>query len=417
MKTRKFLVPMISLLFLLLACQILGNTSTNPSEGEENSNSNEQAPTHAATQTPTAEISYPPDDGSRISFEMNIPGQNTKIGFINRFGQVVITPSFVWAGYFEDDRAPVKIAENQFGYIDRQGNFVIQPTFASAHPFSDGAAFVTSVDANGNPSYGLIDIAGKYLIGPIEGEWPYSSPDASDDSIKHYGYIRFYDGFVVANMTGSITYTGNYMDKNGNLMFERDKLVWANRFSEGLAVVDIRKVTPENPNSNYTAVIDTTGKEIFRFDGDCPSFYSEGMLACTKSDSIEKGFVDKTGNMVIPAQYKRAGNFSEGLAAVQSSENDLWGYIDLSGNLVIPFQFWNAHSFINGVAEVELGSGFDPQPGYINKTGQFVFPSFHGFGSEFNEGLAKILRKNADGTTDVDGYIDTNGNIVFQVNK
>lgn len=417
MRTMRRVIPVIGLVLFLLACQSLGNTTPLATGGGITST----AP--STGQVAATDPSYPPDDGSRISVQIATPGQDTKTGFINRFGEVVIAPSFEWAGYFADNLAPVRIAENKNGYIDRQGNIVIQPVFTSARPFSEGAAFVSAIDANGTPNYGFIDIYGDYLIGPIEGEWPFATQDGSDSfssSEKHYGEILFYDGFVVTNMTGNITYSGNYMNKNGDFMFEDDRLVWAHRFSEGLAVVQMRDGTIENPNTGYTAVIDITGKEIFRFDGHCPHYYSEGLLACGSYDTTVLGFIDRSGNMVIPATYDNALPFSEGLAAVE--KDDQWGYIDTAGNLVIPFQFSDARPFMDGVALVDTGSGdmasvLNPSRGYINKAGEFVYSSFFGIGFDFNEGLAHIIQESTDGTPDMEGYIDSNGKLVFQVNE
>ncbi len=56
--------------------------------------------------------------------------------------------------------------------------------------------------------------------------------------------------------------------------------------------------------------------------------------------------------LAIAAQFARASSFSEGLAAVQVGEQGTgkWGFIDKSGRLVIP-------------AEYRLGRGFQRRPG------------------------------------------------------
>jgi hypothetical protein len=92
--------------------------------------------------------------------------------------------------------------------------------------------------------------------------------------------------------------------------------------------------------------------------------------------------------MVIPPRYNGALKFSEGLAAVllgeEDAETESWGFIDKTGKMVIPPQFrlpLDPHEgrfaefmgvFSGGLAEVSL----DPvitTTGYIDHTGKFVW--------------------------------------------
>lgn len=88
------------------------------------------------------------------------------------------------------------------------------------------------------------------------------------------------------------------------------------------------------------------------------------------------GFIDGSGQVVIPPLYDRASDFSDGLAAVELGGK--WGFIDAGGRTVIPPQFdsqLNIHSpglplrFSAGLAVV---SGPDKW-GYIDKTGKYVW--------------------------------------------
>lgn len=67
-----------------------------------------------------------------------------------------------------------------------------------------------------------------------------------------------------------------------------------------------------------------------------------GLLGC--GGSVESG--GNSGAIVA------VENFSEGLAVV--SKNGLYGYIDTSGNIVIPINFVEATSFRDGIAQVSL---------------------------------------------------------------
>ena len=80
------------------------------------------------------------------------------------------------------------------------------------------------------------------------------------------------------------------------------------------------------------------------------------------------GFADKTGQVVIPCQWKWIGDFSEGLAMVQD-EDDKCGYIDKTGQVVIPCQWRDAWDFREGLAKVQDVEGYWHK---IDKTGQVV---------------------------------------------
>ena len=64
------------------------------------------------------------------------------------------------------------------------------------------------------------------------------------------------------------------------------------------------------------------------------------------------GFIDPTGNLVIPCKYDGVGSFSEGLAEVKLDGK--WGYADPTGNMVIPCKYDRADSFSEGLALVKL---------------------------------------------------------------
>ena len=73
------------------------------------------------------------------------------------------------------------------------------------------------------------------------------------------------------------------------------------------------------------------------------------MAAVSKGESW--GFIDESGNVVIPMNYTNARCFSSGLAPVCNSKMQ-WGYIDKQGKIVIPFQYGYADRFREGTARV-----------------------------------------------------------------
>jgi hypothetical protein len=87
------------------------------------------------------------------------------------------------------------------------------------------------------------------------------------------------------------------------------------------------------------------------------------------------GFIDKTGQTVIPPQFADARSFSEGLAAVKV--DNVWGYIDTAGKVVIRPQFDAASPFSQRRAPVRSGRN----TGYIDPTGAAATPMVSARGS------------------------------------
>ena len=121
------------------------------------------------------------------------------------------------------------------------------------------------------------------------------------------------------------------------------------------------------------------------------------------------GFIDKTGKLVIPPQFEKAGGFSEGLAPVQRGEK--WGFIDRTGKMVIEPQFgWPSQEpFTEGLAAVSVDKKLF---GYIDKTGKMVIPPKYYRAVWFSEGLAAVQTGEEEGSSTV-GFIDKTGRMVI----
>lgn len=159
----------------------------------------------------------------------------------------------------------------------------------------------------------------------------------------------------------------------------------------------------------------------------------------------KKGFIDKTGKIVIEPRFDDVENFSDGLAAVEVG--DWWGYIDKTGKIVIEPKFGAGYEFSEGIAVNILNEFFDRSRnrwvlldksgnitelpyvkdisnkfsesliavkndkekwGYINKFGEIVIPFKFERAMPFSEGLASVL---FDGKY---GYINSKGKFVIK---
>lgn len=96
-------------------------------------------------------------------FEFTAPyaaKKDGKFGYINKSGEMIITPQFERALGFVEGLGRVGIGDKQ-GYIDETGKFVIPLKFDEAHPFREGLA-----GARIGEQFGFIDKSGAFAVPP-----------------------------------------------------------------------------------------------------------------------------------------------------------------------------------------------------------------------------------------------------------
>lgn len=106
-------------------------------------------------------------------------------------------------------------------------------------------------------------------------------------------------------------------------------------------------------------------------------------------DDAEKakcGFMDKTGKIVIEPKYKKVSYFSEGLAAV-SEDGSKFGYLDKTGKQIIEAKFKSNSPFSEGLAPA--GEEI-MKVGFIDKTGKYVIEPKFLSAKSFAEGHAVV---------------------------
>lgn len=104
------------------------------------------------------------------------------------------------------------------------------------------------------------------------------------------------------------------------------------------------------------------------------------------------GFIDTTGRVKIPHQFKAVSDFHEGYAWVQNFK-DTWHIIDETGKLSDTLNILASKHFASGLAPVQ----FNSQWSYVNTLGEQVNDKTYIAASAFDQGIAIVKTANGYG--------------------
>ncbi|MBS1605240.1 MAG: WG repeat-containing protein [Bacteroidetes bacterium] len=307
--------------------------------------------------------------------------RNGRFGFINIAGQVVIDFEFDGASQFSEGIARV-FYKGKVGCIDTKGNLVIPIQHENILAFSEGLAVVTI-----NKKDGYINKKGEITIPPIfyqAGLFQNGFAKVQKDMMNAGCFINKDGQTILTKRLGlSSTYSEGlinckenekwgYMDISGEIVVE-PILEYAHPFYEGMAAIQPVSLKRKKKRSeNLYGFINKTGEMVIPPDYCGADLrFSEGLCAVGGEGF---GFINVTGELVIPYQFYYADHFSEGLACVRNTENGKYGFINKEGSVTIRQDFDSADAFKNGLASVHLGKEFGKTlAGYINKNGYYVW--------------------------------------------
>lgn len=133
---------------------------------------------------------------------------------------------------------------------------------------------------------------------------------------------------------------------------------------------------------------------------DFVGFYSEELICVLQHELW--GYIDKTGETIIPFRYQWASDFAEGRAVV--IQEDYHAMIDKKGEIILPAKYesidWDCH---NGIAKVM----FDGLYGLYGRNGdEFVAPRYEWMGETMDDLI--LVKENG-----LFGYIRRNGEVVI----
>lgn len=206
---------------------------------------------------------------------------NKKWGYVNTQGAIAIKPQFDSCSNFFDGLAIASVGKHRqaaveletFGFIDKTGKFVIPPVFDQVEEFSEGLAAVKF-----KGKWGFINRQGQFVVKPT-----YPRAFEFHDGLAGVAVL----GEEGANRREAIDGAGcklAFINRAGKIVIEPKFYIpiRGGRFSEGLAAVVVRSET-HSDNDPFE----------YRY-----------------------GYINRQGQLVIPARFYKAGDFSEGLAIV-----------------------------------------------------------------------------------------------------
>ena len=167
------------------------------------------------------------------------------------------------------------------------------------------------------------------------------------------------------------------------------------------------------------------------------SAFSEG-LAGVYIEGEGGGYIDYTGEFVIPNRLYDVGPFIDGIAIVALMVGDedypfRYGLLNKNGELIVPIEYiWigeakeglfpaqreviqgdkveqevDAEQGVNVEQEVEIDAGLISVYGFLGSSGEIVIPFEYDYADTFSEGLAVVSKDN------MYGYIDKTGKTVI----
>lgn len=310
----------------------------------------------------------------------------------------------------DEDMIWFRDKNDYWGAKNAKGEILFQPKFYGPIPFYDG------VGINTDGHYSLVNKTGKEIT-----------------TTQYSNISDFSEGLALASFACNeygerCRYV--YLDKTGKeVLTLPEKYTSAGSFSDGLAVVSkLVSGTGETMSDYRFGYIDKTGNEVIP----C-TFFNAGDFrynrAPVESEKYKVGYINKTGQLVIPYKYYKTGEmndylFSEGLSAVflkdPKAPEYMWAYnycyIDVNGKEVIPFKYNGASDFKDGVAVVALNTDkrvnytYETKKGLIDKTGKELTPIKYDDIGDFIDGLALVSVNRSDANLiDKAGFIDRTG--------
>lgn len=165
-----------------------------------------------------------------------------------------------------------------------------------------------------------------------------------------------YEGLAAACIEKGGNRLWGFVDRSGKFVVPPQFLAVA-PFSQGRAAVNF--MPPQSPpwKDRVCAFVAKQLRLYPSLDNDYEVISRETFTIEDDNDASAEnmiGFIDATGQTVVPATFTSADMFEDGVARVSIGlwDKQLFGYIDLNGNYVLPPEYDVVNRFSEGLAAV-----------------------------------------------------------------
>ncbi len=238
----------------------------------------------------------------------------------------------------------------QWGYINNIGQFVIPPQYEEVNEFQPNGLAIVWL----NGRAGIIDQKGKFVVRPIyHSIYPFSEGRAFVfEDEKGYSVINE-KGEILNDKPYPFSYIGDFQEQRAVIQefVNRTEFLYGYLDSSGNIIIP----------PQYTYAHD----------------YHEGKAVVGMKDGTS-AIIGLEGEILTTYSYEQMGPLSEGLISFRKKAQDKAGYINEAGKVIIPPRFSYAGPFESGRAIVNVSEDYKNQYGLIDKTGVYIIePKYH----------------------------------------
>lgn len=260
---------------------------------------------------------------------------------------------------------------NKYGVVDENGNDIVPPIYDYINEFYFNLAKVELCDRKGVINYNGDEVVKCEYDDVIIPEYFISSKNRPIivRNNRKFGVICENGELLLPIKYSCIDFLGENMllvsDNDNDIVFD---------FEGNPITKTYRRITYFSENliqvlsTNGSGLINNLGEEV------APPIYYwidsiKHGLAMVHSNDGNYGFLDETGNIVVPAIYSQVRVFDKDLILV--SLNRKYGLLDRNGNKVTDIIYDRISYFNSEVIKVEI----DREEYFINKQGETVIES------------------------------------------
>ncbi|HPO50343.1 MAG TPA: WG repeat-containing protein, partial [Spirochaetota bacterium] len=278
------------------------------------------------------------EDGTNFNSNVAFVKEDNLWGMINKTGNFIIKPYYDWVWGSQNDYYAVK-KNNYYGIVNKNGKVVVEIKYDWVEIIKEKNNAILSLEGK----KGCVDLKnGKTLINFDYEDILYIN-EAERFIIKKDAlyYICDEDGKTLGNRYDNIYndyyfsdyfyFTKNYnygiIDKNDELILKEDKYAFLKVISKDKKLIAVRKF-----DEDYCRIIDFSGKEIAFTRYSSIDKFINGFFRSEKNGKY--GLIDDNYNEVLPTVYENILKLEKS-GCYRISKNKLYGIADDKGKIIV----------------------------------------------------------------------------------